>query len=196
LGKTKKRKLVNTKKKKNEFFEWVKALFFAFGFVFLITHFLFSPIYINGDSMKPSLDNGNRMLINKISYNPEEIKHFDIVVFKVPQKDDYIKRVIGLPGDQIAYKDDQLFINGKLQDEPYLKLLKDQLVEGERSLTEDFVLEDYTNVSVIPEGYVFIMGDNRRYSKDSRIMGLIPIEDIKGNAGIIFWPLNKIRVVK
>ena len=108
---------------------------------------------------------------------------------------DYIKRVIGLPGDTVEYKDDQLYINGKPYDEPYLDQYKSELTEG--TLTQDFTLQDVDpTLEVIPEGYVFVMGDNRRYSKDSRHIGIVSEEKIIGNTSIVFWPISEMKIVK
>ena len=140
--------------------------------------------------MMPTLENGDYLIVNKIGYQIGEPNRYDIVVFHAPENKDYIKRVIGLPGDHVAYKNDQLYINGKPQAEPYLDTYKNEINEG--TLTEDFTLEEKTNWAVIPEGFVFVMGDNRRFSKDSRIIGLISMEEIIGNTHIIFWPPNEI----
>lgn len=183
-----------TKKEKNEFWEWSKALLIAFGLAWLIRFFLFTPIVVDGESMMPTLEDGDRMIVNKIGYEVGEPDRYDIVVFHAPEEKDYIKRVIGLPGDHVAYKNDQLYINGEPQEEPYLDLKKEEIIEG--VLTEDFTLEDYAQVSVIPEGYVFVMGDNRRYSKDSRMIGLVSMEEIIGSTNVIFWPPSEMGLVE
>jgi signal peptidase I len=183
-----------TKKEKNEFWEWSKALLIAFGLAWLIRFFLFTPIVVDGESMMPTLEDGDRMIVNKIGYEVGEPDRYDIVVFHAPEEKDYIKRVIGLPGDHVAYKNDQLYINGKPQEEPYLKPYKKEIIEG--TLTEDFTLEEIAQVSVIPEGYVFVMGDNRRYSKDSRMIGLVSMEEIIGSTNVIFWPPNEMGLVE
>ncbi|WP_017380842.1 signal peptidase I [Paenisporosarcina sp. TG-14] len=183
-----------TKKEKNEFWEWTKALLIAFGLAFFIRYFLFTPIVVDGESMMPTLENGNRMIVNKIGYEVGEPDRYDIVVFHAPEQKDYIKRIIGLPGDHVAYEDDQLYINGKPQPEPYLETYKSKINEG--TLTEDFTLEERTEMSVIPDGYVFVMGDNRRYSKDSRLIGVISMEEIIGSTSLIFWPPNEMGLVK
>ncbi|WP_019412699.1 signal peptidase I [Paenisporosarcina sp. TG20] len=181
---------------KNEYWEWSKALFIAFGVALLIRYFLFTPIVVDGESMNPTLDDGDRMIVNKIGYEVGEPNRYDIVVFHASENTDYIKRVIGLPGDHIAYKNDQLYINGEPQNEPYLDSLKKELNEGEGTLTENFTLEERTDKIIIPEGYVFVMGDNRRNSKDSRIIGLISIDEIIGDTSLIFWPPSEIGIVK
>ena len=183
------------KKEKNELWEWIKALLIAFGIAVIIRYFLFTPIVVDGDSMMPTLEDGDRMIVNKIGYRIGDPKRFDIVVFHAPEGKDYIKRVIGLPGDYIEYKDDQLYINGKPYDEPYLDQYKSELTEG--TLTQDFTLQDVDpTLEVIPEGYVFVMGDNRRYSKDSRHIGIVSEDKIIGSTSIVFWPFDEIKIVK
>ncbi len=185
----------NTKKEKNELWEWIKALVIAFVIAVLIRYILFTPIVVDGDSMMPTLKDGDRMIVNKIGYTIGKPDRFDIVVFHAPEGKDYIKRVIGLPGDTIEYKDDQLYINGKAYDEPYLDEYKSQITEG--TLTQDFTLQEIDpTLDVIPEGYVFVMGDNRRYSKDSRHIGIVSQDELIGNTSIIFWPIGDITIVK
>ncbi|QBP42466.1 signal peptidase I [Paenisporosarcina antarctica] len=185
-----------TKKEKNEFWEWTKALLVAFALAGLIRYFLFTPIVVDGESMIPTLKDGDRMIVNKIGYYIGEPNRYDIVVFHAPENKDYIKRIIGLPGDHVAYKNDQLYINGEPLDEPYLKSHKEDLSEGEGTFTEDFTLEESTEKTIIPEGYVFVMGDNRRNSKDSRIIGLISMDEMIGKTSVVFWPPNEIGLVK
>ena len=183
------------RKEKNDLWEWTKALLIAFAVAASIRYFLFTPIVVDGESMMPTLEDGDRMIVNKIGYKLGEPKRFDIIVFHAPEQKDYIKRVIGLPGDFIEYKDDQLYINGEAIDEPYLQPYKDLLTEGK--LTGDFDLHDIDPaLDAIPEGYVFVMGDNRRYSKDSRHIGIVDQREIVGDTNIVFWPLNEIEIVK
>lgn len=185
----------NAKKEKNEMWEWIKALLIAFVIAAVIRYFLFTPIVVDGESMMPTLENGDRMVVNKIGYTIGEPDRFDIVVFHAPEKKDYIKRIIGLPGDTVEYKEDQLYINGDPYEESYLDAKKAEITDG--TLTEDFTLLDIPDgVEVIPEGYVFVMGDNRRYSKDSRHIGLVSQDEIIGNTNIRFWPLSSIDIIK
>ncbi len=183
------------KKEKNELLEWVKALLIAFAIAALIRYFLFTPIVVDGDSMMPTLVDGDRMIVNKIGYTIGDPDRFDIVVFHAPEGKDYIKRVIGLPGDTLEYIDDQLYINGKAYDEPYLDPYKAQITDG--NLTGDFTLQDIDPaLDTIPEGYVFVMGDNRRFSKDSRHIGIVNQKEIVGKTSIVFWPLEEIKIVE
>ncbi|ASS91577.1 MAG: signal peptidase I [Bacillaceae bacterium] len=181
-------------RKKNEFFEWMKALGVAVLLAVVIRTFFFAPIVVDGVSMMPTLQDQDRMIVNKIGTKLGEIKRFDIVVFHATEEKDYIKRVIGLPGDHIEYKDDTLYINGKKYEEPYLEKYKQNGVDG--PLTEPFKLEDIIGRSTVPEGELFVMGDNRRYSKDSRHIGTIPIESVMGKTNFVYWPLSEFGVVK
>ncbi|MBE1553483.1 signal peptidase I [Sporosarcina limicola] len=184
---------MNEKKKKNETWEWMKALLIAFGLAAIIRVFLFTPIVVDGVSMMPTLENGDWMVVNKIGYTIGEPKRFDIVVFHAPEQKDYIKRVIGLPGDEVEYRDDVLFINGKPYDEPYLDAYKAEIADS--PLTENFTLEGKIQSKTVPEGHVFVMGDNRRKSKDSRLIGAVSIDEIIGNTKIVFWPIKDFGIV-
>ncbi|MGE7931482.1 signal peptidase I [Viridibacillus arvi] len=183
--------MTNVKAEKNSLWEWTKALFIAVGLAFIFRFFLFTPIIVEGESMMPTLESGERMIVSKIGH-PDR---FDIIVFHATEDKDYIKRVIGLPGDHIEYRSDQLYINGQPHDEPYLNKYKSSPLDG-GPLTEDFTLEEYTQMSIIPEGYVFVMGDNRRNSTDSRIIGLVPMNKIVGNADITIWPIDDIGFIE
>lgn len=180
-----------TVKDKNEIWEWIKALLIAIILAFIIRAFFFAPIVVDGKSMEPTLQNQDRMIVTKIG----EPKRFDIVVFHAPDGTDYIKRVIGLPGDRIEYKNDILYINGKAYDEPYLDKYKSELKDG-GTLTDSFTLkETAVGKDVVPEGDLFVMGDNRRWSKDSRKIGAIPLEKVVGTTNIVYFPIKDIELI-
>lgn len=181
-------------KKKNETWEWLKAIVIAVLLAGGIRYFVFAPIIVDGLSMMPTLHDRDRMIVNKLSYKIGEPHRFDIIVFHAEEGKDYIKRVIGLPGDHIEYKNDILYVNGKPYKEPYLDKYKKQLVDG--PLTEPFTLEEITGKKTVPKGYLFVMGDNRRFSKDSRHIGFIPMEKVVGKANIVYWPLSDARIIK
>ena len=163
------------------------------GAVIALRHYVFSPVEAIGDSMKPNLNDGERMFGLKHA----EINRFDVVTFPAPDDPgtDYVKRVIGLPGDTVAYKDDQLYINGKKYDEPYLEEYKGKLTDGQ-PLTFDFDLQGLFGYEKVPDGQLFVLGDNRRISKDGRIIGMIDQKDILTNVKFVFWPINRIGVVE
>jgi signal peptidase I len=181
-------------KKKNELLEWAKALIIAVLIAGVIRYFFFAPIVVDGYSMMPTLHTQDRMIVNKFSYKIGEPDRFDIVVFHATEEKDYIKRVIGLPGDHVEYENDTLYINGKEYDEPYLDEYKNQLIDG--PLTEPFDLESIIGQTTVPEGHIFVMGDNRRQSKDSRHIGTVPIEEVMGKTSLVYWPLSSIELVE
>lgn len=185
------------KKEKNELFEWLKAIVFAVVFVVGIRTFIFTPTVVNGESMMPTYENGDRVVVNIIGNKISGLEHFDVVVFHASEEENYIKRVIGLPGDHVAYKDDVLYINGNPYDEPYLDAYKAELT-GYGTLTQDFTLEELVNVSTIPEGYVFVLGDNRVPSKDSRHpeVGLVALDTVIGKTNIRIYPFDHFGVVE
>lgn len=166
--------------KNSELLEWIKAILIAIVVAFLIRTFLIENVEVNQISMNPTFYEGDRVIISKLSYKFGEPELGDIIVFTPPnQKQPYIKRVIGVEGDTVAIKNGELYINGKLIEEPYIK----------EKMTQDF------QETHVPEGTVFVMGDNRNYSKDSRnpSVGFIPIENIWGKVKFRYWPLAKIQ---
>jgi signal peptidase I len=164
---------------KKEIWSWTKSLLLAVALAFICREFLFAPVLVEGKSMQPTFEDQNRLIISKTS----EIGRFDKVVFHSPEPGkDYIKRVIGLPGDTVEMKQDTLYINGKKYDEPYLAESKQNLPEGEL-LTEDFQ-------AIVPEDAYFVMGDNRRQSRDSREIGAVSEKEMIGEVKLRFFPLN------
>ena len=165
--------------------------------VVIIRTYIITPITVVGSSMVPTLHNKELLLLSKISYKMHNIDRWDIVVIK---EDDWIiKRVIGLPGESVSYKDGILYINDKSVDDSYGYGetkdfdMYDIYLAGLSEKEEDKVAEPFEK---IPEGYYLVLGDNREISKDSRSVGLIPKEEIQGKAVFRFWPLNKISTVK
>lgn len=156
---------------------------------FLIRNFLFAPVSVDGESMVPTLEDQDRLILNKIN----NIERFDVVVFPAPDEPEkqYIKRIIGLPGDTIRYQDDTLYINEDPFEEDYLQSSIEEMATG-GNFTEDFSLASKTGVETVPEGEYFVMGDNRQNSKDSRVFGFIDAETVSGTATLRIWPLRKI----
>lgn len=181
-------------RKKNELWEWIKAIAIAVLLAVVIRYFLFAPIVVDGLSMMPTLHDQNRMIVNKFSYKIGDPDRFDIIVFHATAEKDYIKRIIGLPGDHIEYRSDTLYVNGKAYKEPYLDQYKKEVIDG--NLTEDFKLEDVTGKKTVPEGYLFVMGDNRRYSKDSRQIGFVSMDKVLGKTSAVYWPIKEARFAK
>lgn len=151
--------------------------------VLAFRQFLYSPIRVSGDSMVPTLNDGDIMILDKIGYKINGLDRFDIVVVDY-KGEKIIKRVIGLPGDHIEYKDNKLYINGKLVEEEY-----------KRKETSDFILE-LLGENTIPKDKYLVLGDNRPISKDSRIIGLIDKKDIEGYTSLVLFPFNKFGKVE
>lgn len=159
----------------------------------LIRTFLFSPIEVDGASMYPALEDEDKIVINKLSH----YDRFDIIVFKGTNEKIYVKRIIGMPGDKIHFKNDELYINDELFDEPYLTTLKQSINSGK--LTGSFNLLDLYGANEIPSGQYFVLGDNRLDSIDSRnpyIIGLVNEEQILGEVELIFYPFSNIKWIK
>lgn len=160
--------------------------------VMLIRTYLVTPVIVSGDSMYPTLKENEILLLSKITYRVSDIKRFDIVVINVNKdlatgkklKTKIIKRVIGLPGEYVEYKDNILYIDGKELDNDY------------NFETKDFSLEDLSIYNKIPEDKYLVLGDNRSVSADSRSIGLIDKKDISGKAIFRIWPITKLSKVK
>ena len=150
--------------------------------VVLFRTFIATPVRVDGSSMDSTLKNGEILILNKLDKSYER---FDVVVVEVTidgHKSKLVKRIIGLPGENIEYKDNELYINGEILEDEF------------NSRTNNFSLKDIYNVDSIPNDYYFVMGDNRNYSRDSRdyTVGLIKKEDIVGITDLRIFPLNKI----
>lgn len=182
---------------KSEFWEWVRAIGIAVIFAFGIRYFLFTPIEVEGASMLPTFESCDKVMVNKIGPKLSDYERFDVIVFKVDADTNYIKRVIGIPGDHISYKNDELLINGTKFDEPYLDEFKKELLDN-GTLTEDFTLEEYLGELVVPEGSLFVLGDNRRFSNDSRnpSVGFVPIDIVLGKVNMTIYPLENFSYIK
>ncbi|EGP5687578.1 signal peptidase I [Enterococcus faecium] len=168
-----------------------KYLLVSVFIAFMLRGFLFIPVPVEGNSMENVLKQGDMVVMEKFS----EIRRFDIVVFQLADGTIYIKRVIGLPGENVSYQNDQLKINGKVVKEPYLtKNMKSD--HANASYTTDFILQELTGQSKLPEDSYFVLGDNRRVSKDSRSFGTINKTDILGKARFVYYPLDEIKWIQ
>lgn len=153
----------------------------------LVRQFLFAPVSVEGDSMVPTLHDDDRLILNKVA----GIDRFDIVVFNAPDEPEkqYIKRVIGVPGDTIEVRDDVLFVNGEEVPEEYLAADYFTVDESD-NFTDDFNLAILTGMEKVPEGQYFLLGDNRINSKDSRFFGFVEESAIIGTTDLRIWPLS------
>ena len=159
--------------------ELVKIVVIAFALSWLIRTFVIEPRYVPSGSMLPTIQLQDRLMVDKFFF-----KYFgklhpgDIIVFHPPSEahspDDFIKRLIALPGDTVEFRDHRTYINGQVIDEPYVAEPQVKNMEP----------------AVVPEGYVFVMGDNRNNSNDSRGWGYLPIDNITGRALFCYWPFE------
>jgi signal peptidase I len=170
------------KKRRAGFVELVLTIVVAFVLVFgFVRPFVAEAYRIPSESMVPTLEVGDRILANKFVYRFTEPEKGDIIVFdSVDEEDDQtlIKRVVGIAGDEIRVEDGVLFVNGEAQDEPYLN--------------EELPFRGFYGPTEVPEGHIFVMGDNRGNSADSRVFGPLPLENVRGEAFARFWPVSKI----
>lgn len=180
----------------NNWYDWTKAFIIALLLALIVRKFFFSPIIVDGPSMQPTLYDRDQMIVNKFIYNFKKPERFDIVIFHASDKKDFIKRVIGLPGEHVAVKDNKLYINGEEVDQPFLRHNETTPIVYP-IMTNDFSLEMLPGGhEVIPEGYVLVLGDNRSNSTDSRSIGLISMDQIVGKTNLVYWPFERMHFVK
>ena len=165
---------------------WIWSFIVAFIIVGGVYFFLGRPFTVSGASMYPTLHNGDRMVLSKVG----DVHRFDVVILKAPDENvEYIKRVIGMPGDTVEMKSGVLYINGKKVDQPFINT---EALAKQTVFMNDFTLESLTGESKVPEGKYFVLGDNRGVSKDSRMIGFIDRSAIEGKAVFTIWPFGRI----
>lgn len=180
--------------------EWVALIGLALVIAFLIKTFLFQAFFIPSESMTPTLKVGDRVLVNKLSYDLHDVNRGDILVFEAPASarsdgiEDLVKRAVALPGETITNDGDgHLLIDGRRLDEPYLPA-------GTVSTFSDVppgcgTPADGSPGCVVPKGHAFMMGDNRGASKDSRVFGPIDVDTIIGRVFVRIWPISGIGLL-
>ncbi|MFS1193053.1 signal peptidase I [Enterococcus lactis] len=172
--------------------------------ILLARVYVFTPVTVNGHSMDPTLSDGQRLISSKIS----NYERMDIITTKEPGDEErmIVKRIIGMPGDTVKMENDQLTINGKKYDEPYLDKFKKEFskdkLQGEYAYSSGFQAQaesastftsdfEYT----VPKGKYLVLGDNRLISKDSRMFGLVDKDMIQGKVVFRYWPLSEIKII-
>ena len=204
--------------KTKDIIEWILCILIAFILALLIRYYIGTPTIVKQISMVPTLESGQRLILNRWTRTTKQMpERGDIITFQAPSDDSYIepadfdsndvvakfsdeptgwfggfvfhvleigkqsyiKRVIGLPGDHVQIADGKVYINGEEFNEPYL----------EDDVTTNMGRYAYSDL-IVPENCVFVLGDNRSHSTDSRAFGCIPLEKIEGEVWIRFWPLN------
>jgi signal peptidase I len=163
---------------------WLRDLVISLAISAFIIVFLYQPVKVEGTSMMPSLDDQERIFVNKLVYRIEPIERGDVVVFHYPRdpSKSFVKRVIGVAGDHIRIDSGQVYVDGK-------------------PLVEDYVSPDYADQRsmaeiVVPPHCYFVLGDHRNMSNDSRDFGPVPAKDIYGKAVFGYWPMDKLGRVR
>lgn len=163
-----------------ELVSWMKIILLTALIVLASRQFLFEPVSVHGKSMMPTFEEDDKVLLVKLS----EIENFDLIVFKAPEEKNFIKRVIGLPGDRLKMEKDQLYLNGQPVEEPYLhENRKWAEAQGYPQLTTGF------DEIIVPSGCYFVLGDNRLNSVDSRTIGFVRANAILGEVKYRISPL-------
>lgn len=164
-----------------EVWEWIKAIAIAVVAYFLITTFVFQGVRVEGFSMADTLDDQERMFVTKYQYLFGTPERFDVVICRYPDRGNtnFVKRVVGIPGDTLSVQGGVLYVNGEAVQEAYVSYPP---------------IDDMAEVTV-PDGYYFVMGDNRASSNDSRnpTVGMLAENQITGKVQAVFWPLSEIR---
>ena len=208
--------MIDKKAVAKEVFEWLYCIVIAIVLALLIRYFIGTPTVVKQSSMYPTLKQNQRLVLNRLYRTFHDTpQRGDIITFEAPSKSvatsvkatydyepknafemfcyyvlevnkmSYIKRVIALPGEHVQIMDGKIYIDGN-------ELQEDYLQEGVVTEAKSTYLTDF----VVPEGYIFAVGDNREYSGDCRAFGCVPIEKIEGKVWIRFWPLNLFGKVK
>jgi signal peptidase I len=171
-------------KERGSLLEFLIILLVAFALVFgLVRPFIVEAFYIPSESMMPTLEVGDRVFVNKFIYRFAEPERGDIVVFESIEgsEQDLIKRVVAVPGDTVAVQNGVLFVNGQPQEEPYVN--------------SAFPDGSFFGPTTVPEDSVFVMGDNRGNSRDSRFFGPVSISNVEGEAFLTFWPPSHVDLL-
>jgi len=188
-------------KKKSVLRDWVESIIIAFLLAMVIRAFLVQAFRIPTGSMRMTLIEGDLILVNKLIYGAkvpftkfnlpafQKPARGDVIVFVYPEdaKKDFIKRLVGLPGDKVEIKGGSIYINDKLISDPVFN----QIYYYNRG---DFALEG--KPIIVPEDSYFVLGDNSASSKDSRFWGFVPKSNLLGKALVIYWPPQRIRIIK
>jgi len=196
--------------KKSTLREYFESIVIAVILALFIRTFVVQAFKIPTGSMENNLLIGDHLLVNKMVFGPTvsnvergsmpvgPIKRGDVVVFKYPEEPDrdFIKRVIGLPGEMLEVREKKVYINGKPLDEPYVHFLQPPTSGSEYSEVTSYDVRERYGPVTVPADQYFMMGDNRDHSCDSRYWGPVPESFLKGKAWFIYWPVSRLKVVR
>lgn len=159
--------------------EMLQTIVLALVLYFLIDSVL-ARVRVENISMEPTLVPEEFVLVNKLAYRLGDVSYGDVVIFHYPlnPNEDYIKRAIGLPGDVVTIQNGQVMVNDTVLDEPYI-----------------MAPPQYANTWTVPDGQIFVLGDNRNSSSDSHNWGFVPMENLVGKALLVYWPLDQIKLL-
>lgn len=146
--------------------------------LYVMIDVVIARVRVENVSMRPTLEPGEFLLVNKLAYKTGKMSRGDIIIFHYDANEDYIKRLIGLPGDTVKVHDGTVSVNDSVLDEPYI-----------------FAPPDYNGVWQVPAGAVFVLGDNRIQSSDSHSWGYVPTEKVIGKALVIYWPIKNAKIL-
>jgi signal peptidase I len=171
------------------FFDFLQGIVVIMAILVMVYLFIMSPQEVNGESMEPNFHNGEYILTNKVTYKFRQPQRGDVVIFKSwkNKEVDYIKRVIALSGETVSLSDNSIFVNGKKLEEQYLS--PNTTIFGGSFLQEGQTI-------TVPESMLFVLGDNRPHSSDSREFGPVAIDDIIGVVIMRYWPFPEFGVIK
>jgi signal peptidase I len=174
------------KSMQREIVEWVITLVLAVALALAIRSFLFEPVRVDGESMQSTLQNNEYMIATKWNYLWNNPERFDVVICSYPNRTEtFVKRVVGLPGETVELRENQLYINGELVPENFDKKIDESIDRPPQSF----------GPVVVPEDCYFVMGDHRFHSNDSRMVGALPRSMIRGHVRYVVFPFNKIRAI-
>lgn len=170
------------------FLDIIEVVVFAIAIFLFIYLLVMQPHRIKGSSMEPNFHDGEYLLSDKITYRLREPERGDVIVFEAPgtNGDEFIKRIIGVPGDRVSVRNGKVYVNNTLLEESY--------IPTELTTTAGAFLKEGGEVTV-PTEYYFVLGDNRPFSSDSRAWGLVGKEKITGRAWFIYWPPDQFGTV-
>jgi signal peptidase I len=173
---------------KTELREWMKSFLMIGGLTAFVYVFIMAPYVVEGRSMEVTLHDRERIIVNKAIYYLSEPEKGDIVIIHPTGDENWIKRVVAVAGDTVEAKNDQLYVNGQPVNEPYLTANKLKAAASGVTLTNDF------GPVKVPDGCVYVLGDNRNHSADSRVIGPVKLEQVVGRAELVYWPITQIRL--